>query len=129
MFRIRTARAVAVIAALVGVLTLLGGLAPAAAETTTADCQAQIAALRTATLNATFVGQNALKEQTGLVGKLDSAAAKLDQGKFADALQALTQFRDKVVALDAQGKIDPADSQVLIAGANDAIACVQSLTT
>lgn len=92
------------------------------------ECQAKIAALRTATLNATFFGRNADQDQAGLVGKLDAASSKLAQGKTADALQALTQFRDKVAALDAQGKLNHEDATNLIAGANDAIACVQSLS-
>jgi hypothetical protein len=50
------------------------------------ECQADIAALRVQTQNATFIGQNAAKDQAGLIGKLDSASAKLSQGKFQDAL-------------------------------------------
>ena len=96
---------------------------------TVADCQAKIAALRAATLNATFSGQNAAKDQAGLVGKLDSASRKLSEGKRADAIQALTQFRDKVMELDAQGKISHNDAVALIAGANDALACIQSLSS
>jgi hypothetical protein len=100
---------------------------PASAATTVADCQAKITNLRAATLSATFVGQNAEKDQAGLVDKLDSATTKLDQGKFADALQALVQFRDKVSTLQAQHKIVAGDADPLIAAANDAIACVQNL--
>ena len=110
-------------------LMLLAAAAPAGATTSAADCQAKIAALRTATLGATFTGQNAAKDQAGLVGKLDSAAAKLDQGKVADALQALTQFRNRVIDLDAQAKIRHDDAITLLAGADDAIACVQNLSS
>jgi hypothetical protein len=91
------------------------------------ECQADIAALRVQTQNATFIGQNAAKDQAGLIGKLDSASAKLSQGKFQDALANVQSFRARVVALDQQGKIDDEDALTLIAGADEAIACVQGL--
>jgi hypothetical protein len=115
--------AAALVAASMGTARLTAGVA---AESV-ADCQARIEALRAATESATFSGRNAAKEQTGLLGKLDSASSKLAQGKFEDAIQSLTQFRDKVTTLQGQGKIDPDDANALIAGADDAIACVQSL--
>jgi hypothetical protein len=71
------------------------------------ECQADIAALKVQTQNATFIGQNAAKDQ--------------------DALANLQSFRAKVVALDQQGKIDHEDALALIAGADEAIACVQGL--
>ena len=96
------------------------------------ECQADIAALRVQTQNATFIGQNAAKDQAGLIGKLDSASAKLSQGKFQDALANLQsfrvqRFRAKVIALDNQGKIDHEDALALIAEADEVIACVQGL--
>jgi hypothetical protein len=102
---------------------------PAQAETVT-DCQAKIAALRGQTENATsFLGKNAAKDEAGLLLKLDNASAKLAEGKNADAIQKLTNFRDTVAALNAQGKIDPEDANTLIGGANDAIACITALDT
>jgi hypothetical protein len=91
------------------------------------ECQADIAALRAQTLSTTFAGQNAARDQAGLVGKLDSASAKLSQGKFQDALANLQSFRAKVVTLEQQGKISPQDAAALITGADEAIACVQGL--
>ena len=44
-----------------------------------------------------------------------------------DALANLQSFRAKVVALDQQDKIDHEDALALIAGADEAIACVQGL--
>ena len=76
-------------------------------------------------MSGTFTGQNATKDQTGLIAKLDSATTKVEQGKTSDAVQALTQFRDKVATLQSQGKIDAADAAVLITGADDAIACLE----
>src|SRR5215203_2496347 len=93
------------------------------------DCQLKIANLRTATADATFLGKNAEKDEAGLIGKLDSASAKLGEGKNADAIQSLNDFRDKVIMLNEQGKIDPDDAAALIAGADDAIACINGLET
>jgi len=46
------------------------------------------------------------KDRTGLIGKLDSASAKLSQGKTQDALANLLSVREKVGTLVAQGKLD-----------------------
>ena len=102
---------------------------PAHAQTTTAECQTKIANLKVATQNATFIGQNAEKNRTGLIGKLDQASRKLAEGKNQDAIQKLTDFRTAVESLLAGGKISDEDAATLIAGANDAIACIQELDT
>jgi hypothetical protein len=124
-----TRRGVARLAAAALVATSMGTarLTPGAAAESVAECQAKIEALSAATGSATFIGRNAAKDQAALLGKLKSASDKLAQGKFADAIQALTQFRDKVTDLRDQGKIDPDDASALISAANDAIGCVQSL--
>ncbi len=101
---------------------------PAQAETVT-DCLAKIDVLRGQTENATFLGQNPEKNRTGLVTKLDNASAKLAEGKNADAIQKLTDFKTKVTALNTQGKINPDDAQSLISGADDAITCIRALET
>jgi Resolvase, N terminal domain len=80
--------------------------------------------LRELTDKATFLGQNAVKNETGLLTKLENASAKLVEGKNADAIQKITNFRDTVAALNSQGKINPDDASTLINGANDAIACI-----
>ena len=109
------------------VLLMLMATAPAQAETLT-DCQAEIAALKLETENATtFLGKNAVKDEAGLLLKLDNANAKLVEGKYADASQKLTDFRNTVIALDVGGKVDPVDASELIAGANEAIAYVEGL--
>ena len=107
---------------------LMWGLSasPTQAETLT-DCQAKIDVLRGQTETATFFGQNAEKNRTGLLTKLDNASLKLAEGKNADAIQKLTNFRDTVATLNTQGKINPDDANTLISGANDAISCVESL--
>lgn len=99
---------------------------PAHAQTVD-ECQAEIAALRVQTEEATFIGQNAAKDEAGLIGKLDSASVKLNRGKYQDALANLQSFRDRVVTLDQQDKVGDEDAAKLIAGADEAISCVQGL--
>ena len=114
----------------VAILLLAGaGLMTAASAATTEDCQAKIQALKDDTAGATFLGQNAEKNRADLLGKLDEASAKLAEGKLDDAIQKLTDFRTKVEELAAapKPKIDADDAAALIAGADDAIACIQSL--
>src|ERR671920_1310860 len=126
MSRVRTGVGAGILLGLV-MSVLLWVVASHAHAQITDECQADIAALKVQTQNATFTGQNAAKDQAGLAGKLDSASAKLEQGKFQDTLANLQSFRAKVVALDQQGKIDHEDALALIAGADEAIACVQGL--
>ena len=112
------------------VMGLSFGLVPApAAAATVADCQALITTLQQETQAATFTGANADMDRAGLLGKLSDAQAKLSEGKFTDAVGKLTDFKNKVVTLSAQGKLDPTDAATLEAGADAAIACVQSLIT
>jgi len=111
-------------------LLVLMATAPAQAQTAE-ECQAEIAqarALLTDTTNPDYVDSfTNEKDRTGLIGKLDSASSKLSQGKTQDALANLISVRDKVGTLVAQGKLDPADGEVLLAAVNEAIACVEGL--
>lgn len=95
--------------------------------TTVTECSSHISALRVATQGATFHGKNAEVDRANLIGKLDVAQLKLNQAKLADAVQKLTDFRDRVSILSTTGKIDAVDAAALIAGVNDAILCVQTL--
>ena len=111
------------------VLLMLMATAPAQAQTLT-DCQAEITDLKSLTVSATFLGKSAAKAEEGLLLKLDNASVKLDEGKYQDAIDKLTDFKNTVIALDAGGKIDP-DNDInasdLGAGADEAIAYVQGL--
>ena len=113
------------------VLAALGAFmvaAPVQAQTV-ADCQVSIDQLHGATSAATFIGRNAEKDEMSLIGKLVTAADKLDQGKPDDALQPLTQYQAKVSALAVQGKLAAESAAALSEGVSDAIACVQGLAT
>jgi hypothetical protein len=99
---------------------------PAQAESLE-GCQDKIADLRASTLAAqTFTND---KDQTGLIGKLDSASTKLEQGKTEDGIKNLTDFSDKVSTLAGQGKLDQAEADALVVDANEAIACIMALPT
>lgn len=117
-----------VLGALAGAsLMLAAGFASA---TTVVECQGQITTLISNTQSAEFVGRNAVKDEAGLVAKLQGASDKLGQGKFSDATQKVGQYRDKVNTLCAQGKIaadsDPSCAE-LLQGANDVLACIADL--
>jgi hypothetical protein len=114
----------------IAALSVLTVAAPTQAQTTPDDCIALIgegSSLRTATADAEFIGKNSAKDEAALLGKLDSATVKLGNGKVTDAIQALTQFRDKVADLNSQGKIASDDAQTLLAQADTAIVCLQQL--
>ena len=121
----RVMRVIGVAALLAATAVVLAAAAPAA---TVADCQQSITTLTAQTAATTFFGSHAATDQANLIGKLTAASTKLDQSKLADAIQKLTDFRTKVVALQATGKIDPAGASTLIAGADAAIACIASLS-
>ncbi len=89
-------------------------------------CQAQISELESLTASATFTGKNAAGDQAGLLQRLTDAQVKLNEGKPADAIVKLTQFRDKAATLAATGKLDAEQATVLVAGTDQTIACVQS---
>ena len=84
-------------------------------------CQTLISSLRASTVTASFTSE---KDRTGLLGKLDSASRALSVGKNADAVQKLTDFLNKVTTLKTQGKLLSADADLLAAGAQDAITCL-----
>jgi len=109
-------------------------IAPATSASTISECQGLIAALRTETEGVVLLGKNAEKNRAGLLGKLDNASRELDRVKLCDTIGKLTDFRNKVNQLIASGSIntDPTagtTGQDLVDGANEAIACVQSLVT
>jgi hypothetical protein len=99
--------------------------AASAQAQTMQECQAKITDLRATTLAAQTSTNE--KDWAGLIGKLDSAGAKLSQGKTQDALINLTSFRDKASTLAAQGKLEQAEADALISGADDAIACLEGM--
>lgn len=129
---VRTGTGLGILAGLALLMLVLMATAPAKAEPVD-KCQAEIGearALLTDKSNPDYVDSFANeKDQTGLVGKLDSASEKLSpsQGKTQDALTNLVSVRDKVGVLVEQGKLGRADADVLLAEVNQAITCVEGL--
>lgn len=103
--------------------------APLVHATTVTEVQAMITALRTKTETVIITGKSGDKDRAGLLGKLDEASLKVDQAKFCDAVVKVNDFKVKVNALIAAGRInqDPAlgtTGQELL---NDADAIIKAL--
>ena len=105
-------------------LALAAVAATPASASTVAECQAIIDTLAGQTQAAPFTGRRAAADRDGLLGKLADAGEKLGQAKPADAITKLTQYRDKVVTLSGEGKLDPAAAATLAAGADETIVCL-----
>ncbi len=99
------------------------------AMTSVADCKADIASVEQAVGEVTFLGRQADKDRAGLLGKLQDAQVKLDDGKFADTIGKLTDFRETVIALRdaAKPKLSADDAQKLLDAVDLAIACINAI--
>jgi hypothetical protein len=117
--RIRT------LVAVVGLFVAAIAFPASAGASTVEDCQAQIAALRADTAAVTNFAS--VKDQTGLLGKLDNASTALAAGKNAGAVAKLTDFRTKVQTLGATGKLGADDAARLDVQAAAAVSCIDSM--
>ena len=108
-------------------------VAPLAHATTVTEVQAMISSLKTKTTTVIITGKSAEnKDRPGLIAKLDEAALKVDQAKFCDAIAKLNDFKVRVNALIAAGRInqDPAlgtTGQELLNDADATIAALNEL--
>ena len=108
--------------------------APLALATTVTEVQAMIGSLKTKTETVAITGKSADKDLNGLVAKLNEAALKVDQAKFCDAIVKLNDFKARVNALIAAGRInqDPTlgtTGQDLLNDADASIAALNQLQT
>ena len=106
--------------------------APLVHATTVTEVQAMLASLKTKTEGVVITGKSADKDRNGLLGKLNEASLKVDQAKFCDAIAKLNDFKVRVNALIAAGKInqDPAlgtTGQELLNDADATIAALNEL--
>ena len=106
--------------------------APLVHATTVTEVQAMLATLKTNTETVAITGKAADKDRAGLLGKVNEAVVKVDQAKFCDAIQKLNDFKVRVNALIAAGKInqDPAlgtTGTQLVADADSTIAAINQL--
>lgn len=101
--------------------------------TTVTEVQAMLASLKTKTTNVAITGKSAeTKDRPGLLDKLNEATLKVDQAKFCDAIAKLNDFKVRVNALIAAGKInqDPTagtTGQELLNDADATIAAINEL--
>lgn len=109
--------------------------APLAHATTVTEVQAMLASLKAKTETVTLTGKAAeTKDRPGLLEKLNEATLKVDQAKFCDAVAKLNDFKTRVNALIAAGKInqDPAlgtTGQELLNDADAIIGALNELQT
>lgn len=107
--------------------------APLAQATTITEVQAMIGSLREKSTSVIITGKSAEnKDRPGLLAKLNEGTLKLDQGKFCDSITKLNDFKARVNALIADGKInqDPTlgtTGQELLSDADAIIASLNQL--
>jgi hypothetical protein len=107
---------------------LLAAAAPAGAQSTVEECQAQIDLIQSDLdeIADRIGGNNPGQTYTSLSSKLQAASDKLDQGKYADALRKLEDFQDAVISMRdaAKPKLSASDAGLLPDGAAAAIGCI-----
>jgi anionic cell wall polymer biosynthesis LytR-Cps2A-Psr (LCP) family protein len=118
-------RLLTVLAALLAFSAVAVGSASAS---TVEECQDRLTTLRANTVAAETSFDNA-KSFNNLVEKLDAAAAKLAEGKNADAVQKLVDFQTTLNALATapKPKVDPAVAQSLVVDAQGVIDCINMI--
>ena len=90
-------------------------------------CSTQIADVGTAIDDAAFLTPKADSNESNLVAKLAAAAAKLDCGKPADAIDKLEDISDKATAWADAPKPKLEDATVINGAVGDALACIGGL--
>ena len=107
-----------------------GFVSTSAQAQTVSECQALIDQTRADLAGVQSIGgKDSVQTKTSLDAKLVTASTKLAEGKFEDAIAKLVDFRTSVenLAVAPKPKISQQDAQLLIADANNAIACIQGL--
>jgi len=104
--------------------------APLAQATTVTEVQAMLGSLKAKTTSVIITGKSAeTKDRPGLLDKINEASLKVDQAKFCDAIAKLNDFKVRVNALIAAGRInqDPAAGTTGQELLNDADAIIAAL--
>jgi hypothetical protein len=106
----------------------MGAWAGAArADHITGSCAFELNAVEAAIRAGTFLGQRADTDQSNLLAKLEAADAKVDFGKFPDAVDKLVEISDKATELAGAPKPKLADASGINAAVTAAIGCVGKL--
>ena len=103
------------------------GPVSAAVAQTAADCETQIAGLRTTVTGTEITAKNADRERDSLLRTLQAASTELSKGKNVDAATKLGDFKVKVQQLADAGRISSTDAATLHTQADAAIACINGL--
>ena len=90
-------------------------------------CAFELNSVEAAIQVAVFQGQNAATDQSNLLAKLEAAGAKVQLGKFSDAVDKLNDISTKVTELVSAPKPKLADGSGINTAVVGAIACVGRL--
>ena len=99
----------------------------ASADHITGSCAFELNAVEAAVRAGVFLGRQAATDQSNLLAKLDAADAKVDLGKFSDAVDKLDDISDKATELAGAPKPKLADASGINTAVSAAIACVGRL--
>jgi hypothetical protein len=109
------------------IVAILFSALPATA-TTVSECQGDIATLLAQTDGTAFTGTNGNKAsqcQSKCEANLFQASKKLDQARFADAIDQMAEYKNAVAFCSSKGFVSDVDAAALEAGADVVIACIQ----
>lgn len=100
----------------------------AASATAVADCQARIATLEDVTAATTFLrGDKGVKTQDQLLQHLAQASDELTLNDPAEALRQMKSYSTNVDRAVGSATLTQADADVLLAGADGVVACIQQI--
>ena len=115
-----------------GTVVLLLAMLAAWTETARAypfggSCGSELSAVGAAIEAGVFPGKKGIADQSNLMAKLEAAAAKVQLGKFEDAVDKLLNISDTATALADAPKPKLDDASQINTAVIEAIACVGAL--
>jgi len=113
--------------AAVAAIMVLSMTGTAKAEHITGACAYELNGVEAEITAARFLGNRAEMDRTNMLAKLDAADAKVDLGKFSDAIDKLMDISDKATALADAPKAKLDDASGINTAVSAAIACVGKL--
>ena len=90
-------------------------------------CATELNAVETAIGGGVFIGKSAATDQSNLLVKLEATAAKVQLGKYSDAVDKLQNISDTATALADAQRPKLEDASVINGTVVTAIGCVSSL--
>ena len=114
-------------ASAIAAIAILSVPGAASAGHITGACADELNAVEAAIGEAIFTGRRAEMDQTNMLAKLDAADAKVDLGKYADAVDKLLDISDKATALANAPKAKLEDATGINGAVSAAMICVGGL--